>query len=133
MRGGVFSQPADSLQLTATSAQAAAKEDIAGNAKGSYGPDVYGATTSHQQVASQAVTVAGQQGYLVRWKVNTQSGTSGYVESLAFPSPSQGGRLVVVRFGFDIGPKAPGLSAMDQITQGIKADSSSGGGSGTGV
>lgn len=134
VRGGVFSQPADSLKLTATTAEAAAKEDIAGNAKDSYGSAIYGTTTSHQQVASESVTVAGQKGYLVRWKVVTQSGTDGYVESLAFPSPSQSGRLVMVRFGFDIGSKAPGVGVMDQITQGIKADSRSGSGSGgTGV
>lgn len=138
VRGGVFSQPAASLQqtATATSAEAAAKADIAANAKDSYGAAIYGATTSHQQVASESVTVAGQKGYLVRWKISTKSGTDGYVESLAFPSPSLGGQLVMVRFGFDVGGQAPGVSVMDQITQGIKTDTSggsTGGGTGTGV
>jgi Protein of unknown function (DUF2510) len=130
VRGGVFAQPAESLQLAATTAEAAAKADIAANAKASYGSDIYGATTSHQQVASESVTVAGQQGYLVRWKIATKSGTGGYVESLAFPSPTQGGPLVMVRFGFDVGGKAPGVSVMDQITKGIKADSSTSSGTG---
>ncbi len=133
VRGGVFSQPAASLKLTATDPEAAAKQDIAGNAKDSYGADIYGPTTSHQEIGSQAVTVAGQKGYMVRWKVVTQSGTDGYVESLAFPSPAGGGRLVLVRFGFDVGGKAPDVSVMDQITQGIKADSSGSGSGGTGV
>jgi hypothetical protein len=44
------------------------------------------------------------------------------------------GLLVVVRFGFDIGGKAPSPSVIDQITKGIKADSSTPGSSGgTGV
>jgi hypothetical protein len=132
VRGGAFAQPAAALKITATDPEAAAKADIAPNAADSYSTDIYGATTSHQQVASKAVTVAGQKGYLVRWQIMTKSGTGGYVESLVFPSPSDSGKLVVVRFGFDIGPKAPALSVMDQITQGIKADSS-GGQSGTGV
>ncbi|SDO64538.1 DUF2510 domain-containing protein [Actinacidiphila guanduensis] len=134
VRGGVFAQPAQTLDLTSTTAEAAAKEDIAGNAKASYGSDIYGRTTSHQQVASGPVTVAGQKGYQVRWKVATQSGTDGYVESLVFPSPVHKGLLVVVRFGFDIGGKAPSPSVIDQITKGIKADSSTPGSSGgTGV
>lgn len=133
VRGGVFSQPAQSLKLTATDPQAAAEQDITGNAKDSYGADIYGPTTSHQELASQAVTVAGQKGYMVRWKVVTKSGTDGYVESLAFPSPSGGGRLVLIRFGFDVGGQAPGLDVMDRITQGIKADSSGSGSGGTGV
>jgi hypothetical protein len=132
VRGGVFAEPAAALKITATDPEAAAKADIAPNAANSYSKDIYGATTSHQQVASRSVTVAGQKGYLVRWKISTKSGTGGYVESLVFPSPSDSGKLVVVRFGFDVGGQAPGVDVMDQITQGIKVDSS-GGPSGTGV
>jgi Protein of unknown function (DUF2510) len=132
VRGGVFAQPAAALKITATSAEAAAKADIAPNAANSYSSDTYGATTSHRQVAAKSVTVAGQKGYLVRWMITTKSGTDGYVESLAFPSPADSGKIVVVRFGFDIGHGAPGVSTMDTIAAGIKADSS-GGSSGTGV
>lgn len=135
-RGGVSAEPAALFKITGTDPQAAAKADIAPNATSSYGAKVYGPTTSHQEVASKSVTVAGQQGYMVRWKVSTQSGTEGYVESLVFPSPVTPSRLVVVRFGFDIGGQAPGPDVMDQITQGIEKDTSGGtdtGGSGTGV
>jgi hypothetical protein len=132
VRGGVFAQPAAALKITATGAEAAAKADIAPNAANSYSVEIYGATTSHQQIAAKSVTVAGQKGYLVRWKIATKSGTGGYVESLAFPSPADSSKIVVVRFGFDIDAKAPGLDVMDRITDGIKADSS-GGSSGTGV
>lgn len=135
--GGVFSMPTLAADISATTAEAAAKQDIAANAANSYSKDTYGATTSHQQIKAGAVTVAGQKGYLVRWKVVTASGTKGYVESLVFPSPTTK-QLVLVRFGFDIADKAPGQDVMDQIAQGIKSDTSHGSGStggtgGTGV
>ncbi|MEU0180489.1 DUF2510 domain-containing protein [Streptomyces sp. NPDC006207] len=130
LRGGVFSMPAASVKLKSTTAEAAAKEDIAGNAEGAYGGKVYGDITSHTQLLSKKVTVAGEQGYLVRWKVVTERGDDGYVQSLVFPSPSDPDRLVLVRYGFDVNPKAPGLAVMDEITKGIKA---SGSGGGTGV
>ncbi|WP_327291991.1 DUF2510 domain-containing protein [Streptomyces sp. NBC_01198] len=134
--GGVSAEPTIAEEITATSAEQAAKQDITKNASDSYNEDTYGATTSHEQVKAGAVTVAGQQGYLVRWKVVTKSGTNGYVESLVFPSPTTK-QLVLVRFGFDITAKAPGADVIDQITQGIKSDTSKGsgstGGTGTGV
>lgn len=130
VRGGVFSAPAQALKVTATTAKAAAEADIETNAEESYGEEIYGGITSHQQLRSEAVTVAGQKGYLVRWKVVTKDGDDGYVESLAFPSPNIEGMLVVVRSGFDINAKAPKLSVLDDITQGIKA--AEGTGSGTG-
>lgn len=134
--GGVSAGPAIDAEITATSAEDAAKQDIEGNASNSYNVDTYGATTSHHEVKSGAVTVAGQKGYMVRWKVVTESGTSGYVESLAFPSPTTK-QLVLVRFGFDIGGKAPSVDVIDRITKGIKSDTSHGvgssGGGGTGV
>ncbi|BBA96133.1 putative membrane protein [Actinacidiphila reveromycinica] len=134
--GGAYSEPAKELKVTATTAEAAAKQDISGNASTAYSSDTYGATTSHQELQSKAVTVAGQKGYLVRWKVATKSGTDGYVESLAFPAPGKSSQIVIVRFGFDISAKAPGQDVIDQITDGIKADStgsSSGSTGGTGV
>jgi hypothetical protein len=134
--GGASAEPTLAEEITATTAEQAAKQDIAKNAAASYNKDTYGATTSHQQLKAGAVTVAGQQGYMVRWKVTTASGTKGYVESLVFPSPTTK-HLVLVRFGFDITAKAPGVGVIDQITQGIKTDTSLGngstGGTGTGV
>ncbi|MEV0093661.1 DUF2510 domain-containing protein [Streptomyces sp. NPDC050738] len=129
-RGGVFSAPALAWKNQATSAKAAAEKDISPNAKESYGGKSYGAITSHQQLKSEAVTVAGQQGYLVRWKVVTKTGEDGYVQSLAFPSPVDSKTLVVVRSGFDVSSKAPSLSVMDTITKGIKAAAQDGSGAG---
>ncbi|MFD5517994.1 DUF2510 domain-containing protein [Streptomyces sp. NPDC127066] len=118
-RGGAYSAPAKAQKLKSTTAEAAAKEDISKNAAESYGKG-YGSITSHTQLASKAVTVAGEKGYLVRWKVVTGKGDDGYVESLVFPSPADPASLVVVRFGVDISSKAPEQSIIDTITKGIK-------------
>lgn len=126
--GGAYSASADDQGLTATTAEAAAKQDIAKNAEESYGGKSYGGITSHQVLASKAVTVAGQQGYMVRWKAVTSKGADGYVESLVFPSPAGTKQLVVVRFGIDVGTGAPKPSVLDKITKGIKALTVSGDG-----
>ncbi|WP_179764452.1 DUF2510 domain-containing protein [Streptomyces fulvorobeus] len=129
VRGGVFSAPAAALDLKAATAEEAAKKDIAVNAAESYGEAIYEGITSHRTLKSEAVTVAGQKGYLVRWEVVTKKGDDGYVESLAFPSPTAKGQLVVIRSGFDINDKAPKLSVLEDIKKGIKAASGAGAGS----
>ncbi|OON81801.1 DUF2510 domain-containing protein [Streptomyces tsukubensis] len=120
VRGGMNSLPAALLKIKATTAEGAAKEDIANNAKDSYGGTTYGSVTSHRQLAAKSVTVAGQKGYMVRWKVVTSKGDDGYVESLAFPSPAKPDRLVLVRFGLDVSEKAPSVTTLDTIAKGIK-------------
>ncbi len=130
VRGGANSAPARAWELKATTAEAAAKEDISKNAEDSYGGESYGEITSHDELASKAVTVAGEKGYMVRWKVETANGDDGYVESLAFPSPADSDVLVVVRFGIDVSDEAPELSVIDEITKGIKK--AAGGSSGSG-
>lgn len=120
VRGGVFSAPAAAMKLTAGTPEEAAKKDIAANAEESYGGKSYGKIGSHEELKSEAVTVAGGKGYVVRWKVVTEKGDDGYVESLVFPSPASKDMLVVVRSGFDINKDAPKLSVLDEITKGIK-------------
>ncbi|MEV6313125.1 DUF2510 domain-containing protein [Streptomyces sp. NPDC051840] len=132
VRGGVFSAPAQALENKATTAKAAAKGDIKANAEESYGEKIYGGITSHEVLKSEAVTVAGQKGFAVRWKVVTKNGDDGYVESLAFPSPNIKNMLVVIRSGFDINAKAPKLSVLDDITEGIKKAEGMGSSSGSG-
>ncbi|MWA14889.1 DUF2510 domain-containing protein [Streptomyces sp. BA2] len=127
-RGGAYSSPAKAFKIDAKTAEAAAKADISVNAKESYGGKTYGKITSHKELESKAVTVAGQKGYLVRWKAVTEKSDDGYVQSLAFPSPAQKSKIVIVRFGIDVNDKSPKLSVMDEITEGIKA--ASGGGNG---
>jgi len=135
VRGGVNSQAAEDYK--ATTAEGIAKEDIAANAQDSYGKspstgdDAYGGIESHKEIASEAVTVAGEKGYLVRWKLDTAQGDGGIVQSVAFPSPLDADKFVVVRFGFDASDKAPDVSVMAEITKGIKPLSGTDGG-GTG-
>lgn len=123
------SAPALALEIKADEAKAAAEADIEKNAEESYGGESYGEISSHEELRSEAVTVAGKKGYLVRWKVVTGKGDDGYVQSLVFPSPAPeaDGLLIVVRSGFDINAKAPALSVMDEITKGIKAAKFGGG------
>lgn len=123
-KGGVYSAPA---QVPGSTAEAVAKADIEANAEESYGGTTYGEITSHQVLASRAVTVAGQKGYLVRWKAVTSKGADGYVESLAFPAPADTGRIVVLRFGVDADQE---VSVIDEITKGIKVSTGSGSGQG---
>ncbi|MEU6512133.1 DUF2510 domain-containing protein [Streptomyces sp. NPDC046942] len=118
--GGAYTAPAVALGLKGTTAEEVAKADIAANARQSYGGTTYGSITSHQVLASQAVTVAGQKGYMVRWKAVTSKGSDGYVESVAFPSPNDAKQIVVVRFGIDVGQQT---SVIEEILNGIKVSS----------
>ncbi|MEU6818542.1 DUF2510 domain-containing protein [Streptomyces sp. NPDC046860] len=126
--GGAYSAPALALGTRGTTAEEVAKADVAANAEESYGGKSYGAVTSHRELAARAVTVAGQKGYLVRWKAVTSKGADGYVESAAFPSPADPSRILVVRFGLDVGQST---AVMDEILKGIKV--SAGGGAGQDV
>ncbi|WP_264937640.1 DUF2510 domain-containing protein, partial [Streptomyces sp. A012304] len=114
-KGGVYSAPVEMLGTDGDTAEEVAKADIAANAEQSYGGATYGSITSHQVLASKAVTVAGQKGYLVRWKAVTSKGADGIVESLAFPAPANPDRLVVLRFGVDADQP---VSVIDTVTKG---------------
>lgn len=124
-KGGAYSAPALALGTKGDTAEEVAKADISAAAEQSYGGKTYGSITSHDVLASKAVTVAGQKGYLVRWKAVTSKGADGYVQSLAFPSPANAQQIVVVRFGVDVGEKQ---SVIDDITKGIKVSTGSGSG-----
>ncbi|MFC7511866.1 hypothetical protein ACFQV4_21715 [Streptomyces thermocarboxydus] len=80
VKGGVYSA-ALVLGTRGDTAEEVAKADISANAEESYGGEAYGRITSHDVLASKAVTVAGQKGYLVRWKAVTQEGSDGFVQS----------------------------------------------------
>ncbi|WP_460105639.1 DUF2510 domain-containing protein [Streptomyces sp. YKOK-J1] len=126
--GGAYTAPALALKTKGDTAEEVARADIAANAKQSYGGTTYGSITSHEVLSAKAVTVAGQKGYAVRWKAVTSKGADGYVESVAFPSPNNAERMVVVRFGVDVGAD---VAVIDEILKGIEV--SSGGGSGQDV
>ena len=103
--------------------QAAAEADMPGAVS-----DAYGTVTGHKQLEAQAVTVAGQSGYLIRWQVDAKVGNNGTVEDVVFPNANNTA-YVAVHFGFDIAAKAPAVSVMDTIVAGIQQYSGSTGGS----
>ncbi|MFC9244158.1 DUF2510 domain-containing protein [Streptomyces sp. NPDC057136] len=136
--GTVTSRTASSTDLT--SVEALAKEDIKTAADNAYeenslGDRIHGGITSHQELASTSVTVAGRTGYLVRWRVTTGKGPGGYVQSLAFPSAVGSETPIIVRFAFDAGQDDLPVSLMDTITKGIRpvGDSATGGGVGSSI
>ncbi|MCP3817164.1 DUF2510 domain-containing protein [Streptomyces sp. A3M-1-3] len=116
-----------------TTAKAIAEKDISDHAEAAYGRDVldrqpHGGITSHRQLTSAPVVVAGRTGHLVRWRVSTGAGPGGYVQSVVFPSAAGTEAMVLVRLAFDAGPDGPELSLMDRITQGIRQSGDSGNG-----
>ncbi|GAA1946846.1 DUF2510 domain-containing protein [Kitasatospora viridis] len=119
----------NTARVKGTDPKTAAEQDIGTLANAAYGPKI----KSHQELKSEAVTVAGRNGYLVRWQVVAQQGNNGTVESVVFPT-ADGRGLVAVELGFDIADKAPAVSQMDTIVGGIKDfdGTSAGGGSGAG-
>ncbi|MFI2032254.1 DUF2510 domain-containing protein [Streptomyces buecherae] len=130
VRGGVFTFGAAGKGYRSQTPEGIAREDIARNAEESYGagqnngkPAAYGGLDGHQELKAEEVTVAGQRGYLVRWKADTKKGDDGYVQTVVFPEPGQPAAeadLVVVRLGFDVSSAAPPLSSMDEIIRGIE-------------
>ncbi|GAA4766669.1 hypothetical protein GCM10023329_11140 [Streptomyces sanyensis] len=110
----------------ASGPEAMARRDIADAADALYGThplglEPYGGITSHEEVAAEAVTVAGRDGYLVRWRVVTGAGPGGFVQSVAFPSETGPDSLVVVRFALDAGPEGPPVTLLDELPRGIRA------------
>lgn len=134
-RGSVFSFTATAAG--STDPRAIAKEDIKEAADRAFEEDTlgvrpHGGIRSHQVLAERPAVVAGRTGYLVRWRVTTNQGPGGYVQSLVFPSSLGSESPVVVRFVFSAGPDAPPPAVMDEIMKGIRPiGSSTGGGVGS--
>jgi hypothetical protein len=136
--GTVTTRTATGTDLT--SSEALAKEDIKTAADKAYeenivGDRIHGGVTSHKELRSTSVSVAGRTGYLVRWQVTTGKGPGGYVQSLVFPSSLGSESPVIVRFAFDAGQDELPLELMDTITEGIRpiGDSATSGGVGSSV
>ncbi|WP_183091242.1 DUF2510 domain-containing protein [Streptomyces radicis] len=100
--------------------------DIGANESESYNPETYGAVTAREELLSEAVTIAGQEGHRIRSRIETASGTAAFVESVAFPAPDGSGDLVVLRLGFDIGEESPPEDDMDRLVRGAEATSAGG-------
>lgn len=119
VRGGVSLRAAE--EPPGADARETAEEDIARNAEESYDVAGYGGVRSHRVVSSGKVTVAGQEGHRVRWRITNETKPDAYVESVVFPAPDGSGRLLVLRMGFDIHAEAPDVDDMDRIVSGVRA------------
>lgn len=99
------------------------------------GMEPFGGIARHEKVKEGAVAVGGRSGYLVRWRVHTEKGSGGYVQSLAFPSSLGSEAMIIIRFAIDAGGEAPPLADMDEITKGIRpvGDAETSGGVGNSV
>ncbi|MET8415344.1 DUF2510 domain-containing protein [Streptomyces sp. NPDC005134] len=136
--GTVTTRTASDTDLT--SAEALAEQDIITAADTAYeenivGDRIHGGITSHEQLRSASVSVAGRTGYEVRWRVHTAEGPGGYVQSLVFPSTVGSESPVIVRYALDAGPDGPPLSLMDTLTRAIRPidDNETSGGVGSSV
>jgi hypothetical protein len=109
------------------SAEDTAKKDIERFAKSAYSKGTYGGITSHESVASEKTSAAGEEAYRVRWKIVNRTKPDAYVESVAFTHPDGSGEMLLLRTGFDIARSAPPLSDMDKLAEGVKEDQGGGG------
>jgi hypothetical protein len=122
------------------SPEALAKEDISEAADRAYDRNKidqrpFHGITSRKLVKEGPVAVAGRTGYFVRWRVRTEAGPGGYVQSMAFPSSVGSEAMVMVRYVFDAGEEGPPLADMDRITKGIRpvGDEGTSGGVGSSI
>ncbi|GHE43743.1 DUF2510 domain-containing protein [Streptomyces capitiformicae] len=139
--GWVYSRPVTGKNET--SPKVLAENDIEDAANDAYDRDKlerrpYNGITGHEVVDSGSVAVAGRAGYFVRWRVTTEAGPGGYVQSLVFPSSRGTGTPVLVRFTLDAGPDGPPVDDIDKIIKGIRpmgdeADEETGGGVGSSI
>lgn len=139
--GWVYSRPVTGKNET--SPKVLAENDIEDAANDAYDRDKldrrpYNGITGHEVVDSGSVAVAGRAGYFVRWRVTTEAGPGGYVQSLVLPSSRGTGAPVLVRFALDAGPDGPPVDDIDKIIKGIRpmddeADEETGGGVGSSI
>ncbi len=121
MHGGVFLSTIPGA--ADVSPEDYARADIGANESDAYSEGSFGALTEREELLAEPVTVAGQEGFRVRTRIETASGTSGYVESVAFPAADDSGALVVIRSAVDIAENAPPVEDIDRIVRGAQAAS----------
>ena len=105
-----------------------AKHDIGRFAARAYSRHSYGGITGHKVLAAERTTVAGEDAYRVRWRIENRTDPDAYVESVAFPHPDGSGRMLLLRSGFDIHRGAPPLGDMDRLAEGVTESAAEDGG-----
>ncbi|GLW73007.1 membrane protein [Kitasatospora phosalacinea] len=108
---GQFAIAADSVD--AADAQAAAEQAMT-----DFAAAAFGTLRSHREESAGTLTVAGHEGWAIRWHVEPEQGAAGYAVVAAVPDPDGSG-YVILRGGVDDDPKAPDPAVLDDIIQGI--------------
>lgn len=105
-----------------------ARGDVRDHAEDAYSEDVYGGIVSYEVLTAGRTTVAGEDGFRVRWKLQNRVEPHAYVESVAFPHPDGSGRMLVLRTGLDIHRDAPEPGDMDRLSRGLTTEGGADGG-----
>ncbi|WP_247746806.1 DUF2510 domain-containing protein [Streptomyces oryzae] len=119
VRGGAQLLPVSSGWEGKKALKDAAELQVAKNAKEAYSKKAYGGITSHKVVKSGAVTVAGQPGYRIRWRVENKLEPDAYVEAVVFRSPHLKDEILTLWSSADIAPKSPPVSDLDKLREGV--------------
>ncbi|GAA2107417.1 hypothetical protein GCM10009759_46500 [Kitasatospora saccharophila] len=108
---GQFAVVADSVD--AADAQAAAERAMT-----DFAAVAFGTLRTHREESAGTLTVAGSEGWAIRWYVEPEQGAAGFAVVAAVPDPDGSG-YVILRGGVDDDPKAPDPAVLDDIIQGI--------------
>ncbi|MGI5351218.1 DUF2510 domain-containing protein [Streptomyces sp. CA-250714] len=119
VRGGAQLLPVSSGWEGKKALKEATELQVAKNAKESYSKKAYGGITSHKVVKSGAVTVAGQPGYRIRWRVENKLEPDAYVEAAVFRSPHLEDEILTLWSSADIAPKSPPPSDLDELRKSV--------------
>ncbi|MGK4583679.1 hypothetical protein [Kitasatospora sp. HPMI-4] len=106
----------DTAAVTGADAAEVARSVMADTA-----PALFGDLSTHQELPSGPVTVAGLRGFAERWHVVPKDGVKGYV--LVVAVPARGGGFTVLTGSVDDHSQAPKPAVLDQIVQGIRTGS----------
>lgn len=107
--------------FAATDAEGIAREDIERHAEAAYDEQAYGGISGTEQELAEPVTVAGQRGYRVRWRIDNELGPDGRVESVVFSSPRGTGGFLLLRLSVDATDRAPDPGVMDTLVRAVTA------------
>lgn len=119
VRGGASVLPVSSGWEGEKALKDAAGLQVAKNAKESYAKKAYGGITSHKVTEKGAVTVMGQSGYRVRWRIDNKRGPDAYVESVVFRSPHLPEELLTLWSSVDVADDAPPPDDLDALRTGL--------------
>ncbi|MFB7943318.1 DUF2510 domain-containing protein [Kitasatospora phosalacinea] len=104
--------------ITTDSVDAADARAAAEQAMTDFAAVAFGTLRSHQEESAGTLTVAGSEGWAIRWYLEPEQGAAGFAVVAAVPDPDGSG-YVILRGGVDDDPKAPDPAVLDDIIQGI--------------